>query len=119
MNGPATIHADDVGIVDGSGEEKKAASVQGNYMRICGQTCGGYKKSVEKNMGLGCKACRGAPDAWANEGADEDGRHVAAAKSLTVKQLSLRTEPHFVKLEGTSCKCVRKFCVAFAKRRAT
>ena len=38
-------------------------------------------------MGLGCEACRGAPDAWSNEGADADGGHVAAAEALTVNQL--------------------------------
>ena len=36
VNGPATIHTDDMSIVDGYGEEKMAASVQGNNMPIFG-----------------------------------------------------------------------------------
>ena len=34
--GSATIHTDDMGIFDGCGEEKMAASVQGNNMPIFG-----------------------------------------------------------------------------------
>ena len=85
--GSATIHTNHMGMVDGYGEEKMAASVQSTNMPIWGSICGSYQRSVEKHMGSGCKTCRGAPDAWANEDADADGGHVAAVKAPTVKQL--------------------------------
>ena len=36
VNGPATIHTVDMGTIHGCGEEKMAASVQGNNMPIFG-----------------------------------------------------------------------------------